>query len=128
MKRRITIRTLENKLKKWQTILKLDGWNITAKFVPQNKLLDAETTAQVESCFPSEKVAVIIIYDKYLEHNGYNVSWNIDTLIIHELIHVLLWEKTDEMPASIQGHSKFKLFEEFLCDSFAKILFDTSIM
>lgn len=126
MKRRITTKTLEQKVKKWQTVLKLDGWNIAAKFVPRSKLLDQDTIAQLESCFPTEKVAVIIIHSKYPEDKEYGLAWNIDTIIIHELIHVLFWEKTDEMPDSIQQHSKFRAFEEFLCNSFAKILFDNS--
>lgn len=129
MKRRITNRTLENKIKKWQKCLKLDGWTINAKFVPPSKLDDSnkmEVAGQVQECSPDEKVVLIYFHNKYYKLEGYGISWNIDTLILHELIHVLCWEKVIEMPTSIQDHSKFQILEEFVCNSMAKIIFDNS--
>ena len=126
MKRRISLKTLEKKIQYWQKVLKLDGWKITAVFKPQHKLdpQDPDTAAQVVECWPLEKVAVIEFATNYPKHDGYEISWNIDTLILHELIHVLCWEKTTDLPENIQDHSKFQIFEEFLCNTLSKIIYD----
>ncbi len=128
MKRRISNKTLENRIKKWQHVLKLDGWTIRFKFVSPMKMEnDKFILAMVNHCSPNEKVADLLFNNKYQTYTGFGVSWNIDTLIIHELIHVHLYEKAEPFEATLNKDNidVFEAMEEFICDSFAKIIFDS---
>ena len=125
MKRRINTSVLEKKKKKLQHLLKLDNWTINIKFVPKSRLPDERTTAQVDYCSCSERVASVVIYDKYWLHDGFEVAWNLETLLLHEFIHILLMEQFMHLPHMIQENAKFMELEEFICDIFAKIIFDT---
>lgn len=119
--RRVLPRTLKKKLRKWQTALKLDGWDIKIKY----KHCGKDDAAEVEFCEPVERTAVINISPNYYNREGYNVSWTLDELIIHELIHVVLWEPCHSYFSSkIRGSQKFEDFEEFVCFHFAKIIGD----
>lgn len=122
--RRIASKTLEKKKKRWQKELKLDAWDIKIKFVSAFELGDHNTAGQIAYCYPNEKSAYIQIVNNYYRYEGYNESWNIDTLIIHELIHVMLHDKGENMPKVIKESTKFYNYEEFICDSFAKIIYD----
>lgn len=119
---------LERKLKKWMKYLKLEGWDIKIRFKnlsddePDNKGL--ATAAQVEYCSPVERTALIFIANDYCETEGYGLSFNIDTLIIHELLHVILWEKFDCLSTRTKKNQKIVDLEEFICFHFSKILYD----
>lgn len=122
--RRITNKSLERKCKQWQKILKLSEWNITARFAPPSKMIDGDTTAQLDFVSVPEKVAVILVYERYYNHPGFNLSWNIDTVLLHEMIHLLMFDKTLGLPEQVKKNTKFKELEEFICDSVARIIFD----
>ncbi len=133
MKRRISDRTLGTKIKKWQHILKLDGWTLTFKFIPPTtfKKMEKEKSilAMVNHASPNEKVAEMLFNNKYHTYDGFGASWNIDTLIIHELIHIHLFEKSDQLEKAIpeEVEEVFTQYEEFLCDSIAKIIYDLDL-
>jgi hypothetical protein len=111
---------LERKLRKWIKHVKLEGWDIKIRFKP----LKEDIAARIYHCSPVEMSAIIDIAVDYSDREGYGVSFNLDTLILHELIHVILWEKWDELPNTIKEHKKMELFEEFVCFHFAKIIYD----
>jgi len=113
---------LERKLRKWVRLLKLDGWNIKIRF----KALKGSVAAQVNHCSPVERSAIIDIAVDYSMREGYGISFNVDTLILHELIHVILWEKTEQLPIKIGEHPKLEDLEEFVCYHFAKIIYDVN--
>ena len=132
MARRIADKTLRAKISKWKKTLKMSDWTIKAKFVPPHVLkenpleFEYETVAYVKSVYPDELVAEIEFNSRYYEVEGYKLSWNIDTIIIHELIHVLLHEKTEAFHPSTRESSKLYNYEEFICNSFSKIIYDQS--
>jgi len=122
--RRISDKAFEKKLRKWQHILKLDGWSISWKFVQEGRGIDNKNLAELKHCSSTEKVAQISFNNKYYLCDGHNISWNIDTLILHELLHVHLDEKSSVLP---NDNEKVVDFEEFICNSMAKIIYDFDI-
>ena len=112
--------TLARKFRKWMKFLKLDGWDVKIGF----KDLGVDTAAEVSYCSPIEKFAVIDVAKDLDKFEGYKMSFNLDTLIIHELMHVLMWEQVERLPGKVKNCKDFKEFEEFLCSHFAKIIFD----
>jgi len=118
--RKIQPSTLVKKLKKFQKWLNLDGWDIKIRY----KSCDPDTVGEIDFCEPVEKTAIINISSKYFTKEGYNVSWNLDNIIIHELIHIELWEQIDRLPIDIKEHKKFKELEEYICFRYAKIIGD----
>ncbi len=112
--------TLEKKLRKWQKRLKLEGWDIKISY----KFCGKDTAAQVEYCEPVEKTATVSICPTYYNRQGYRVSWTLDSLIVHELIHIEMWQEVQSLPAKIQDHPKFSNFEEYICFRYAKIIVD----
>lgn len=120
---------LERKFYKWVKCLKLEGWNFKIRFkaiVPEegNDGHKPFPAAWVEHCSPVERTAVINIATDYCARLGFGVSFNLDTLIIHELIHIILWDERDRLPTRVSNSSKFNSFEEFVCFHFSKIIYD----
>lgn len=118
--RKVLTSTLETKLKKWQKKLKLEGWQIKIRY----KACGKDTAAQVDFCEPVEKTAVVNISPNYYNREGYNVSWTLDSLIVHELLHIEMWQEVHSLPAKIREHQKFEDFEEYICFRYAKIIVD----
>ena len=86
---------------------------------------DDDTIGCLMECSISEKIAVVGIRRTYYEHDSYKVSWNLDTLIIHEIIHII--EKVGKLncniPKGIKKRRDFINFEEYNCDTFAAIIY-----
>lgn len=123
--RRLPIKELRELLKFWQQKMKLLDWDIRIRYASKADILDPEqfgdgTLGQLDMCWPDEKVAQISIHPRYHKADGYNIAWNLDTLIIHELIHTHLSEKSNELPEEILVGD----FEEFVCNSLGKIIYD----
>lgn len=123
MPKRIYQSTLEKKCKKWQKVLKLSDWNITVKFASQSQIGN-NTLAMIKDVYQTEKVAIIEVLNTYYNEVGHGHKFNIDTLLLHELVHLLVWEEHDRLPPDIRKSKAFLDFEEFLCDSFAAITYD----
>lgn len=127
--RRVHQAGLERRFRKWVKHLKLEGWTLKVKF--KVVLLedgknpeDPYEAAEVEHCSPVERTAVINIAKDYCDRKGFGVSFNLDTLIIHELIHVILWDEWERLPERIRKHRGMENFEEFVCFHFSKIIYD----
>lgn len=121
--------TLDKKLMRWKKVLKLADWDIQIRYatktdVDKDSIDPDDDIAALETCSPVEKVARIIINKNYPKFDEYGVVWNIDTLILHELIHALLYEKIHVLPDTIKDHQGMTRLEEFICDSMARIIFD----
>jgi len=121
--------TLDKKLIRWKKVLKLIDWDIQIRYATKSDIdkgsIDLEDDlASLETCSPIEKVARILVNKNYPNFDEYNVVWNVDTIILHELIHVLTYEKVHVLPDSIQNHQGLTKLEEFVCDSMARIIFD----
>jgi hypothetical protein len=124
MSRKVTQVNLEKRLNKWKRVLKLTDWDISIKYKPYSELGKDNVTGLVNFCSPEEMTAEIYISNTYYRHEGYKISWNLDSLIIHELIHVVLWEEWDKLAEHIRDNKKLENFEEFVCWHFAKIIKD----
>lgn len=118
--RKVLVSTLEKKLKTWQKRLKLDSWNIKIVY----KHCGKSNAARVEYCEPVEKTAIVAICPTYYNREGYNISWTLESLIVHELLHIEMWKEVEALPAAVKSRKKFQEFEEYLCDRYAKIIVD----
>jgi hypothetical protein len=124
MKRRIHDKTLEKKVRKWVNVLGLNDWEINAKFIPRHKGKFKKDEQAEVTYYWNEKVANINFNSTYYKDKDCGKVWNIDTLIIHELIHVVLSERMDGLPENVV--EKISDLEEFIADYFATIIFRTS--
>lgn len=119
--------TLEKKTTKWKKILKLQNWSISVRYAnkkeidEQNKKIIA---AYVSHCDCAAKRASILVNRKYYEIVGYKTAWNVDTLLLHELIHIAIWSQTIRIPDTIAGHKSIENLEEFICDFFGDIIYN----
>jgi hypothetical protein len=121
--KRIFTSTLERKCRRWQKILKLADWDITIKFTPKSQL-GGNYLARLTNVYPVEKVAVIEVLNDYYKDPGYKHNFNIDILILHELIHLFLWEEFEKLPYPIRQTKAVKEFEEFICNFLSKMIYD----
>ena len=134
-KRGVRQTTLQKKCNTWAKRLRLSDWDITCKYPTKAEMekedpaddykphFDDETVGCLMECSLPEKIAVVGIRKNYFDHDGFGVSWNLDTLIIHELIHIIEKIGKDKLPKSVISRKDFKEFEEFNCDCFAAILY-----
>ena len=117
--RKVLQSTLESRLRKWQKKLKLDGWHIKIRYKSCG-----EDAAAMVFCEPLERTAIINVHPQYYLKEGYRISWDLDSLIVHELLHVEMWEEINKLPQKMREHVKFEAFEEYLCFRYAKIIVD----
>lgn len=126
MKKPVQIATIRRKINKWKKVLGLDAWRIKARYVPSSELLDEDTIAQVDYCYPAERQAQIAVDENYHLNPEIDEVFNIDSILVHELIHIMLWDRTDSLPEKIKDEESITSLEEFVCNSFAKIIYDLS--
>lgn len=130
-------KTLQKKCNTWAKRLRLGDWTITCKYASKadmeredpdddyNPSFDDQTIGRLQECSVPEKIALILIRRDYFNHTGHKVSWNIDTLILHELIHII--EKIGKTHAGLNktvGRRKdYWRLEEFNCDTFSSVVY-----
>lgn len=111
MNKEIKIQSL---LKKWQTILGLEGWVLNVRFV-DFKRKDYQQSGDIEVDLKNRK-ATILFSNNPIKDDEY--------IIVHELVHLLLWEY-DHFCENIVPENKkdqyFGLLEE-VAAKFTKIL------
>jgi predicted SprT family Zn-dependent metalloprotease len=76
------IKLLENYLGHWQKVLNLNDWNLRVELTDFNRK-DYEQTGDIRVDLKNKK-AVVLIANK-------ETGKDIDEVILHELIHLLLW-------------------------------------
>jgi hypothetical protein len=118
---RIKHETLQKKKRFWQTILGLSEWHIKMSFV-KPKAIEGDI-ALLKTISNVEKVAVILINEEYYLEPEYGTVWNLDTVILHELVHVLLDEPIRRLAKKIKENTRFKELEEWICDKFAYLVY-----
>lgn len=123
MRRRALQKTLEKKVTKWKNVLKLGDWTVIIRYGTTEQV-GKDNIAFLDECSPSEKVAKIFISKTYFNCEGYDLVWNLDTLILHELIHIITHDKVHALPKSFCNHPKVVELEEHVCDAFARIVRD----
>lgn len=128
--------TLQKKCNRWKKVLRLGDWDITCRYATKADMdkidpedgksyYEADTIGCLDSCSVSEKIAVITIRRNYFDHDDHGVSWNIDTLIIHELCHIV--EKVGRVQSGLSKvvtkRKDYYNFEEYNCDTVAAIVY-----
>ena len=119
-------------IKSWKEILGLSGWEFSiaicdevamnARIKDFDKDANEEDTVLgcVTHCYPVEQVATIQFRRDAPAFFG---QWvNLETLVCHELIHVLVRAEFDRLPKAAQKSKKLGELEEFICDKFSYIL------
>ena len=124
---------LNSKVDFWKKVLGLDGWEIKTTIISSSEMynlvkkLEGEADkneliyAVLVNCHPVEQIASIAFLKNADKHFG--IQLNLDTLIIHELIHVATQEKFDNLPETIGNSNKIKELEEYIADFFARKLY-----
>jgi hypothetical protein len=89
------------------------------------QFFEPETVACLMDCSTPEKIAVIGIRRDYFNYDGFKQTWNLDTLIIHELIHIIekAGKKSCGISKKIDYSKPFSAFEEYNCDAFSAIIY-----
>lgn len=124
-------KTLEKKLNHWKKVCRLSDWNIQIRYATKtdeevdNINLERDLASTV-NCSPPEKIALVLINKDYVNHPKNNFVFNIDTIILHELMHIIIWEKVDALAEGVLESKNFKTLEEFICDYYARLIFDIS--
>jgi hypothetical protein len=128
--RGVKSKTLQKKCDKWKKVLRLGDWNITCRYANSSEMKDKETMNEddigvLEQCHIHEKIALILINKHYYNHNAFGLSWNLDTLILHELIHIIQSMAMQSLTKKMKESPKMDQVEEFNCDTFAAIIYFT---
>ncbi len=125
---------LESKLDFWADVLGLSGWDIKTKIVNKQKLmetiekLDGKKSEPDDIClgavvehYQSEQVASILFLKDADKEFG--LQLNLDTLILHELIHIASGEQFERLPKAAKISPKTKELEEWVSDFFARKIY-----
>ena len=88
-------KTLEKKLHRWKKVCRLGDWNINIRYATKfdedaDDIDLSKDLASAVNCSPPEKVALILINKEYINHPKNNFVFNIDTIILHELMHIAI--------------------------------------
>jgi hypothetical protein len=138
---RLTKAMVSPVLAKYKKILGLDGWDLKVAIcsaISMNTKIKEFETEESESvalsstdtdeivlgcvthCHPIEQVATVQFRRDATKYFG---QWvNLDTLVCHELIHIVVRSEFDRLPKSAQRSKKTGELEEFICDKFSHII------
>ena len=108
-------RELQRSLKKWQTLLGLDHWIITARYVPPWKV-DEDCTARAQVDTFHQKATIEIIEGRFQDPNDPSYESTLH-LLVHELLHCLLPDAVKE------SDQNYVLFEQGI-NRLARVLID----
>ena len=85
---KMTQKKLEQLVRKWQKILRLQDWKIEVKWVNRNEL-DSGSNAEVSLCV-NQKVATVGVIKPEDHSTWNNKEQDIEKSIVHELLHLPL--------------------------------------
>ena len=137
---RLTKAMVSPVLSKYKKILGLSGWDLKIAICSPKSMNakiseyeSSETGTQasasdvdeiilgcVTHCLPIEQVATVQFRRDALKYFGPWIS--LDTLVCHELIHIVVRSEFDRLPKSAQRSKKTGELEEFICDKFSHII------
>lgn len=95
------IEKLNQQLRHWQKVLKLEGWDLKIKLTEFNRT-DYDQTGDIEVDSENKSAVVLIIE----EETGKDSA-----IILHELIHLLLWDYDQYCGKNITAKNKDKYFD-----------------
>jgi Zn-dependent peptidase ImmA (M78 family) len=105
---------VQNLIKEWQQSLGLEDWNIDFKFVDFDRT-DYWQSGDVEVDIRSKKAMILI---------SNNPKFKEEQIVVHELVHLLLWEYDHYCESLIADNKKGHYFDllEGAAAKFTKIL------
>ena len=141
MSTRLSKREVRESLEHWQKVLKLTNWTIEFGIVSEKQMLqqvqenqpdggwhadekDDSAVAFLVWVREEEQRARILFHKDLKKEAEYGSIFNIDTLCIHELLHIIVAQEFQRFPKYIRRHKKIHAFEEWLCNRFATIIHD----
>lgn len=128
MHRKIQLKTLVRLCTLWKNRMMLSDWIISIKYATKEQIKkqhrkDDICIGYVGDCNSDDKVACIYINPEYHKIPGYKESWNIETVIIHELMHIHVSEAGGKIPEKIEKLPEWEPIEEFICDRTAMLIY-----
>lgn len=132
----LTINILAPVVERWKKILGLSGWDLSLAIVSDESMksriakFNEDESAKddgeivlgcVTHCYPVEQCATVQFMREAPRHFGTMV--NLDTLVCHELIHVLVRAEFDRLPKAAQKSKRLDELEEFIADRFSYIMY-----
>lgn len=143
MSTRLTKKEVRDSLEYWQKVLKLTNWTIEFSIISEEEMLRQIELHQPEGGWSKDEMeqyasahaflvwvrqeeqrARILFHRDVKRDDEYGSVFNLDTLCIHELIHVMLDQEFKKFPKYIRRHKKVHAFEEWLCNRFAALIHD----
>lgn len=131
--KKLTKKILMPIVRKWKKVLGLNGYDIKIILANQKRLDEVilATTGSkrdedeiilgcVVECHPVEQCATIVFLRDAPIHFGFQI--NLDTLVIHELIHVLVSAPFTALPKAARKSKRTDELEEFICDKFSYLI------
>ena len=103
------IELLQNYLKSWQKRLNLQKWNLSIKLVKFNRT-DFNQSGDIKVDLKDKNATILIAKDKTGKDNA---------VILHELIHLMLWEFDHFIEEKVPNNKKdeyFDLLEKTVAD------------
>lgn len=89
------IRKLANKsIKKWKSQLGLFGWKIDAKITVFNRADGFPQQGDFRVDYPKKKATILI---------GASLKSSVEEIIVHELVHIMLWPLDQRVVLMIQN-------------------------
>ncbi len=139
--KKLSKKEVRESLEHWQTVLKLTNWTIEFAVISEENMLEEILENQPEggwsqsdleesaSAFlvwvrQDEQCAKILFHEDMKDDVEYGSVYNLDTVCIHELLHIMLNEQFGLFPKHIRTHKKVHLFEEWICNRFSRIIYD----
>lgn len=141
MSKRLTKKEVRESLEYWQKVLKLTNWTIEFGIVSEDDMTRACEEYQPEGGWPrgeedysahaflvwvrsDEQRARILFHKELKDDSEYDSVFNLDTLCIHELLHIMFEPWFKRLPKYIRRHKKVYDLEEWLCNRISRIIYD----
>lgn len=107
------IKLLNNYLAHWQKVLNLNDWDLTVELTDFDRQ-DYEQTGDIQVDLKHKK-AVVLIANK-------ETCKDIEEVILHELIHLLLWNLDHKFEGLISDKMEYLKTLEETVEKFTKII------
>lgn len=92
---------LRAKCAEWQKILRLQDWDVRVSIVRENQMLTKESNAEI-NVNVQHKLARLRVIDPIDYHPDNLNPQDMEKSLVHELLHIHLWQFTEELEGALQ--------------------------
>lgn len=118
----VSDKVLKAKLSLWQKKMDMADWEISIEYADAKKLGE-KSVAMIEVDEHLDRIAKMYILQDYYKVEHYNVRYNLDTIILHELCHAFMNNIMQPIPGKVRKRIYLHDFEEWLCDNIADLIY-----